>query len=198
MRNALFPRFGFAILALPGLTLACLAAVQSGPAEAKTTAGKLQIPQSVQAEHKEIHASLERATQSPGRVGAAAKELAAVLDPHFVREEQIALPPLGLLAPLAAGERLADSVLSEARAMTDSLRAELPRMLEEHKRIRAAVEKLRSAARAEKSAKIEQFAEELALHARTEEEVLYPAAVLVGDLIGARPPATGPMGGPPR
>ncbi len=121
-----------------------------------------------------------------------------MLDPHFVREEQIALPPLGLLAPLAAGERLSDSVLSEARGMSDSLRAELPRMLDEYKTIRAAVEKLRSAARAEKSAKFEQFADELALHARTEEEVLYPAAIVVGDLIRARPPASGAMGGPAR
>jgi hypothetical protein len=77
-------------------------------------------------------------------VGAAAKELAAVLDPHFERENQIALPPLGLLAPLAAGKT--PSGLPEALAMTDALRKELPRMLEEHKRIRAATEKLRSAA----------------------------------------------------
>jgi iron-sulfur cluster repair protein YtfE (RIC family) len=162
------------------------------------TASKLHIPKSVQTEHKEIHATLERATQSPGRVGAAAKELADVLHPHFVREEQIALPPLGLLAPLAAGERLPDSVLSEALSMSDSLRSELPRMLEEHNKIRAAVEKLRSAAQAEKSVKFGQLAEQLALHAQNEEEVLYPAAILVGDLIRARPHASGPVGEPAR
>jgi iron-sulfur cluster repair protein YtfE (RIC family) len=70
--------------------------------------------------------------------------------------------------------------------MTDALRSELPRMLEEHKHIRAAVEKLHAAARAGHSAEAEKLAEELALHAQTEEEVLYPAAVLVGDLIRAR------------
>jgi hypothetical protein len=59
-------------------------------------------------------------------------------------------------------------------------------MLEEHKQIRAAVEKLRLAARAEQAMKYEQLAEQLALHARTEEEILYPAAVLVGDIIRAR------------
>ena len=32
----------------------------------------------------------------------------------------------------------------------------------------------------------EQFAEELLLHAQSEEEVLYPAAILVGDIIRAR------------
>jgi hypothetical protein len=76
----------------------------------------LTIPQSLQTEHEEIHEALTNATRAPGRVGAAAKELAAVLHPHFEPENQIALPP----------------------------------------------------------------------HARTEEEVLYPAAILVGDIIRAR------------
>jgi hypothetical protein len=142
------------------------------------------IPQSLQAEHHEIHEALAEATRAPGRVGAAAKELAAVLDPHFQRENQIALPPLGLLAPLAAGHTPPD--LEQALAMTDALRKELPRMLEEHERIRAAAEKLRIAAREEKARAHEQLAETLAAHAQTEEEVLYPAAILVGDIIRTR------------
>lgn len=146
----------------------------------------IQIPPSVQAEHEAIHATLVEATQAPGRVGTAAQELAETLHPHFVREEQIALPPLGLLAPLAAGDHLPEGVVSEALTMTDALRSELPQMLEEHKKIRAAVEKLRLAAHAEQATKYEQLAEQLALHAQTEEEVLYPAAALVGDLIRAR------------
>lgn len=107
-----------------------------------------------------------------------------MLDPHFERENQIALPPLGLLAPLAAGETPAG--LQEALAMTDALRKELPRMLQEHTQIRAATEKLRTAAQKEKASVYEQFAEDLAAHAQSEEEVLYPAAILVGDVIRAR------------
>ena len=144
----------------------------------------ITIPPSLQSEHAEIHEALVAATRAPGRVGAAAKELAAILDPHFERENQIALPPLGLLAPLAAGDTPAG--LQEALAMTDALRKELPRMLEEHKRIRAATEKLRTAARDERAPVHEQFAEALAAHALTEEEILYPAAILVGDVIRAR------------
>jgi len=156
------------------------------PSQAGVGAQKfvITIPQSLQAEHHEIHEALAEATRAPGRVGAAAKELAAVLDPHFERENQIALPPLGLLAPLAAGQTPAG--LQEALLMTDALRKELPRMLEEHKRIRAATEKLRIAAREEKAPAHEQLAVTLAAHAQTEEEVLYPAAILVGDIIRAR------------
>jgi iron-sulfur cluster repair protein YtfE (RIC family) len=144
----------------------------------------IPIPGSVEAEHQAIHSALEQATRAPGRVGTAARALADVLHPHFLREEQIALPPLALLAPLAAGERPPE--MAAALALADSLRRELPGMLEEHTRIRAAVEALRAAARAERDAPAEQLADQLALHAQTEEEVLYPAVILVGDVIRAR------------
>lgn len=142
------------------------------------------IPQSIRTEHQAIHEGLEEATRAGGRVGTAAKELARVLHPHFVREEEIALPPLGLLAPLAQGGIPAGS--EEILPMTDALRRELPGMLKEHVQIRAAVEALRLAAEAEGLPQHVRLARELALHARTEEEVLYPAAVLVGDLVRAR------------
>ena len=105
----------------------------------------IAIPQSLQTEHKAIHDALAEATRVPGPVGAAARELAAVLGPHFRRENEIALPPLGLLAALAAGEKPAG--MEEALAMSDALRKELPRMLQEHTKIRAATEKLRVVAR---------------------------------------------------
>ena len=61
-----------------------------------------------------------------------------------------------------------------------------PKMLEEHVRIHAAVADLRAAAEAAGAEAQVELADELALHARTEEEVLYPAALLVGDLLRAR------------
>lgn len=175
-----------ATLALAGV--ASLAAVgdpssAQGQSAAKTT---IEIPQSIQIEHEAIHSTLVDATKAGGSVGAAATELAEVLHPHFVREEEIALPPLGLLGPLASGAAIPEATLSAALKMTDALRSELPRMLEEHVRIRAAVEKLGAAARAAKAAKFERLAEDLALHAQTEEQVLYPAAILVGDIIRSR------------
>ena len=63
---------------------------------------------------------------------------------------------------------------------------ELPKMLEEHVRIRAAVGELLAAARAAKAVKAVRLAEQLAMHAQQEEQVLYPAAILVGELIRAR------------
>lgn len=143
-----------------------------------------RIPESMQAEHAEIQTALASATMKSGQVGAAARELAALLHPHFVREEQIALPPLALLAPLSRGP--ATPEMRAVLPLTDSLRAELPRMLEEHKAIHAATMRLLAAARANHDSDVERLAEQLALHARSEEEMFYPAALLVGDVVRAQ------------
>ena len=144
-------------------------------------ADAIGIPESVRREHTEIHDALGQLVKRDGPGGAAARDLAAVLHPHFMREEQIALPPLGLLAPLARGERTA--AMRRVLPLTDSLRAELPRMLREHVAIGAAVRRRADAARAASDAEALRFTDALSLHARTEEEVLYPAAVVVGDLV---------------
>lgn len=175
----------FPLIAVAGMSLSLLS---RGTAVAQEThmhtATRVPIPSSIQAEHQEIHQSLIEASRVSGPIGVAAKALAEVLHPHFVREEQVALPPLGLLAPLARGEMPEGA--ASALAMSDTLRAELPTMLEEHKRIRAAVLELGRVAKAAGAEKHVRLADQLAQHALTEEEVLYPAAILVGDLIRAR------------
>ncbi len=140
---------------------------------------KFEIPIPLQAEHQELHARLVKATQAPGEVGEAAREVARLLHPHFVREEEFALPPLALLAVLARGAVAAE--MAEVLSMTRRLKAELPGMLAEHQQIVGALERLRSAARAAGLSEHEHFAEALVLHAQTEEQVLYPAAILVGE-----------------
>jgi Hemerythrin HHE cation binding domain len=140
-----------------------------------------QIPTSLKLEHEELHADLVTATQAGGKVGEAAKEVAKVLHDHFVREEEFALPPIGLLSALARGE--VDGNMKSVFGMTDRLKAELPQMLEEHKAVVAALQSLVAAAEAENKPEQARFAEKLMLHAQTEEEVLYPAAILIGEYL---------------
>ena len=144
----------------------------------------IATPQSIAAEHRELHETLERASRESGVLGAAARELEAALAPHFRREEEIATPPLGLLPALATGETTPQmrSVLS----MTQALERELPTMLEEHRGIRAAAARFRSVAEAAGRSDYVRFSDELAAHAREEEEILYPAAVLVGRYVAAK------------
>jgi len=59
-------------------------------------------------------------------------------------------------------------------------------LLEEHKVVVAALKNLIAAAEAEKKPEHARFAEKLMLHAQTEEEVLYPAAILVGEYLKLR------------
>lgn len=160
------------------------AAAQTSKTESHEHHSTFPIPEAIRTEHAEIHDQLVAATKEQGQVGEAARRLAAVLDPHFLREEQIALPPLALLAPLSRGEFTPR--MSEILVMTDALRAELPRMLEEHKAIRAATSRMGAAAKAEGNAAVERLAETLKVHAQTEEQVLYPAAILVGDIVRGR------------
>lgn len=174
------------LAAVLATAVSLVAGAQHDPSGPVMTKNAIEIPASIQHEHEAIHSALVAATRAPGPVGTAAKALADVLHPHFMREEEIALPPLALLAPLSAGETLPAATLLAAVEMTDALRAEMPRMLEEHERIRAAVADLRAAAEAAGAVAQIELADALALHARTEEEVLYPAAILAGDVIRLR------------
>lgn len=139
------------------------------------------IPQSLTREHEELHAELSKAIREAGQVGEAAEAVVRVLHPHFVKEEEYALPPLGLLSPLAKGGVSAE--MGAVLEMTDRLKNELGQMLEEHRVIVARLEGLTDAARKARKYAYVRFAEKLALHATMEEEVLYPAAILVGEYV---------------
>ena len=143
----------------------------------------LKTPSSIAAEHRELHETLEKASKEGGPVGSAARELEAALSPHFRREEQIATPPLGLLPALATGQ--ATTEMRAVLPMTTALQRELPKMLREHQAIRAAVGKFRAAADSAGRGEYVRFSDDLAAHAREEEEILYPAAILVGRYVAA-------------
>ena len=145
---------------------------------------KFTIPLPLQHEHEGLHKRLRQATQAGGDVGEAAKTLARLMHPHFLKEDEIALPPLGLLAALARGEWSAE--MAEVLTLTDRLEAELPQMLTEHRRIVEALDELRDAAARAGRSDIVAFAEALVEHAHTEEQVMYPAAVLVGQAVRQR------------
>lgn len=142
---------------------------------------EFKIPHAMKVEHEELHADLTKAIQSGGETGAAAQEVAEALHAHFESEEKYALPPLGLLPALAAGKIVPE--MAQVFQMTNTLKAELPRMLEEHRAIVAALKKMIEAAKQEKRMEHVTFAEKLMLHAQNEEEVSYPTAILIGEYL---------------
>ena len=140
---------------------------------------KFQIPAPLREEHEELHEQLRQATRAPGAVGEAAREVARLMHPHFVREEEFALPPLGLLSDVVRGARRAE--MRDAIAMARKLKSELPAMFDEHRQILAALARLAAEAKAAGLPQYERFAHALMRHAETEELVMYPAAILLGE-----------------
>ena len=145
---------------------------------------KFEIPTPLKAEHEELHNELRHATAAGGRTGKAAKTVAKLMHPHFVKEEEYALPPLGLTIDLSQGRFQAS--MAQVLTMTDKLKTELPAMVREHQQIVAALTKLVDAAKAENKLDVVHFAEKLMLHAQMEEQVSYPMAILIGEFIKSK------------
>ena len=146
----------------------------------------IQTPESIDIEHHELHEVLARAVAEGGEIATAAAELEDALAPHFKREEEIASPPLGLLQTLARANATAE--MRSVLRLTDALESELPQMLREHDAIRTAAARFRATAERLGQEVYVRFADTLAAHARQEEEILYPAAILVGRYVARTAP----------
>lgn len=144
----------------------------------------MQTPQSLKMEHEELHIELAALVAETGDVGGAAREVARLLHAHFIAEEELAMPLLGLLPDVATGG--IDPALGPAAVVAQRLRFELPRMFAEHRAIVTALEGLAAAGAGAGRVDVAHFVRKLRLHAQTEEEVLYPAAIVVGALIEAK------------
>jgi hypothetical protein len=143
-----------------------------------------KTPSSIAIEHDELHTNLVKATQAGGRTGEAAQTVADLLHAHFQDEEAYALPPLALLPMLAEGTLPPES--AQILEMTGKLKANLGQMIAEHRAIQAALQTLIAAATDENKPEHAEFARKLMLHAQNEEEILYPAALLIGEYLKLR------------
>jgi hypothetical protein len=133
----------------------------------------LAMPDSLRVEHEQLRADLEQAIRIGGQVGQAAQALQSLLDPHLRREDDNVFLGLGLLQSVAQGK--VTPGMHELVVMAERLKLELPEMLAEHDQ-------------ATKSGRpqVAYFAARLLHHARLEEEVLYPAAVVLGEYLKSR------------
>jgi hypothetical protein len=182
--RTVYPVLSEVIMSLLFCLMAGALAVSPSPGplqhdHANASSASYPIPESLKAEHHEIHAALAALITLDGQTGPAARAVEQALAPHFTKEEEYALPPLGLLKPLADGKIAPD--MQAAVDMALRLKADLPHMLQEHQAIVQALDRLAVAGRAERQEAALRFAETLKLHARNEEEVLYPAAIVAGE-----------------
>jgi hypothetical protein len=145
---------------------------------------ELKIPPSLKHEHGEMRASLEIAAKALGKSGEAAREVERLLVPHFKKEEEYALPPLDALAILAGGGVPENPQAIIAKA--DRLKYELAEMLREHQAIAKALNDLYDVASGDSRPELARFARKLLLHAQMEEQVYYPATLVIGEYLKLR------------
>lgn len=142
---------------------------------------EMKIPPSLKHEHGEMLASLAIAAKAIGKSGEAAREVARLINPHFKKEEDYALPPLDALAVLAGGGVPPNPEAIIAKA--DRLKQELGEMLREHQAIAKALEDLYDTATGDSRPELARFARKLLLHAQMEEQIYYPASLLIGEYL---------------
>ena len=140
-----------------------------------------KVPEAVRLQHEALHAKLAQAIDQGGKTGAAATAIKEILRPHIAKEEDFGLPALGLLPHLVSG-RVAN-VMRGVTVMTDRLKTEYQDMLADHETIGVAIRALADAAREESRPEYADLAEKLLLYLQTEEQILYPAAILIGEFL---------------
>jgi hypothetical protein len=138
----------------------------------------LVTPPSLREEHEEIMRSLYEYSKVATETGRAIRELLGILEPHFEKEEKLAMPILGSISELVSGNHVTN--LQEIAASQGPLLQEYDVMLEEHSELKKSILKARKVAENEKRQDVVDLLDGLAHHAMVEEEVLYPAALLAG------------------
>ena len=140
-----------------------------------------KVPEALQSQHDLIRERLARAVDEGGLTGKAAEAVIEALRPHVAKEEDFGLPTLGLLQHLVAGR--VSPVMRGVIVMTDRLKAQYEQMLDDHEAIVAAIRDLTEAAAREGRPEYADFSDKLLLHLKIEEQVLYPAAILIGEYL---------------
>jgi len=142
-------------------------------------------PPSVERVHQELLQLLVAVQSLSGETGRRAEEVAKCLQPHLDRDDECALPLLGLLQDLA-NEKLTLSEARKGSRVYARLKEEYPRMTSEHRELFKLIDQLKRAGMEEGHLTAVRFAEAMERHAQDEEELLYPAALLAGKLATQR------------
>lgn len=142
---------------------------------------KPKIPKSILNGHENLCSELKAIITLGGDTGKKAELLNKIMTAHFIKEEEFALPPLGLLLALSEGNWKIDS--NEAIKMSDRLQSKLSEMKKEHENIEKALKNLKHSADEEDNLKAKQFVKDLLLHVEIEDQVLYPTTILIGNYL---------------
>jgi hypothetical protein len=143
--------------------------------------GKPEVPSSIKKDHENLLDQIHRITLFQDSAGLVAIKLNDLMQHHFKEEEDFVLPPLGLLPLLTSGKLPEQS--KEVIQLCEKLKSQLLHLSVEHQLIKAYMDELMQAAANENHPEIIELEQELQKHANTEEEVFFPAAILIGEYL---------------
>jgi len=95
------------------------------------TDSPIAIPEPIKVEHDHLHAQLKQAMQAGDKTGRAARQVQKALSGHFEEENELVMPLLGLLEPLAEGT--VTEAMRPAIAMSKQVERKLPTFMAEHR-----------------------------------------------------------------
>lgn len=163
---------------------------QCGPGEEPRTSlpvtAQSPIPESIKEEHAYLLSKVKDLSLLNDSTGRAAKRLLEVMQHHFSEEEEYVLPPLVLLPVLTN-----DSIPANAQdviVMTDKLKSQSSHLDAEHQMIKALLDEVAEAAVNDNHPEVAGLQRELINHAMTEEEIIFPSALLVGEYLKLKLP----------
>ncbi len=142
----------------------------------------LTPPPSAERTHQELLHLLVKVQHLSGKTGSLAEDLAKKLQTHMEKEETLVMPLLGLLPDLMFKKPSATSAKRASRLYSE-MKKEYSEMLNGHREIFKLLSRLKKVGAEEGHLTAVRFAETLETHAKEEEEILYPAALLAGRLV---------------
>ena len=147
--------------------------------------GKPAVPSSILEEHAYLLGKIYPLTILQDSAGLAAVQLYELMQYHFKEEEEYILPPLGVLPALASG-KVPEKRL-EIMQLIQKFSSRLAVMSAEHQQIKAHMDELKRVAGHQMLPEILETEKRLHAHARLEEEILFPAVLLIGDYLKVAP-----------
>ncbi len=139
---------------------------------------RLTVPKALWRGHDEARAQFAWANMERDRIATAAKRVAKLCLPHFEYEERTVFPVLALLPYLQRGE--VQPEMLDVLPLISDFRAQHDALERQHLAILRAIGALLDAARKDKNRVFAEFANNLRVHERVEDEVIYPMVVVIG------------------
>jgi hypothetical protein len=128
-------------------------------------------------DHDELRAELAKATMEFGELGEVAKQVAKLCLPHFEIEEQVVFPLFSIVGDVTDGNVLAG--IDAIHDLVNRFNEQREDLGKQHHAMIRAIESLWQIACEEGNEAVISLVHDLKSHEAMEEEVLYPAVLLI-------------------